>query len=234
MASNAQVQQYTQTFTSFSGADIKCVIGDQLLKEVQGISYSVTREKAPIYTLGSSDPRSFSRGKRGIAGSLIFTVFDRNPLAELARNAKYFYYAKADEIWNPDDYLNQISPVNELVDTNGMPLGIEKRPAVYEDQILPFDITITFQNEYGQMAVQRIYGVEILNAGSGLSVDDIVNEMQATFVARTLSPITPVAITGNDVSTNYFDRVTGGPNRLGAGVDRQGLATTADLETATT
>ena len=43
-------------------------------------------------------------------------------------------------------------------------------------QILPFDITITAQNEYGHMAIQRIYGVEILNAGAGLSVDDIVNE----------------------------------------------------------
>lgn len=38
------------------------------------------------------------------------------------------------------------------------------------------DITITFANEYGQMAVQRIYGVEILNSGAGLSVDDIVQE----------------------------------------------------------
>lgn len=42
---------------------------------------------------------------------------------------------------------------------------------------MPFDITITAANEYGQMAVQRVYGVEILNSGSGLSVDDIVNEL---------------------------------------------------------
>jgi hypothetical protein len=31
----------------------------------------------------------------------------------------------------------------------------------------------------------KIYGVEILNEGSGVSIDAEVTEMQATFVART-------------------------------------------------
>lgn len=30
----------------------------------------------------------------------------------------------------------------------------------------------------------KIFGVEILNEGSGVSIDDAVQEMQATFVAR--------------------------------------------------
>ena len=41
----ADVETYTKTFTSFSGADIKCVMGDKMLMECQGISYSVTREQ---------------------------------------------------------------------------------------------------------------------------------------------------------------------------------------------
>lgn len=32
-------------------------------QELQGISYNITREIAPIYTCGDADPRSFSRGK---------------------------------------------------------------------------------------------------------------------------------------------------------------------------
>ena len=32
--------------------------------------------------MGSAEPRSFSRGKRGIAGSLAFTVFNRDALIE--------------------------------------------------------------------------------------------------------------------------------------------------------
>ena len=34
----------------------------------------------------------------------------------------------------------------------------------------------------------KIFGVEILNEGSGVSIDDAVTEMQATFVARFVEP----------------------------------------------
>src|SRR5210317_2662343 len=67
-------------FNSFSGVDIKGVFHNRVMAELQAISYSITREKAPIYTMGSADPRSFSRGKRGIAGTLIFVMFDRHAL----------------------------------------------------------------------------------------------------------------------------------------------------------
>ncbi len=62
--------------------------------------------------------------------------------------------------------------------------------------------------------------MEILNAGSGLSVDDIVNEMQCTFVARTISPITPVVVDKNSLagsSNNFFDRVSKLTRSLGEG-----------------
>lgn len=54
----------------------------------------------------------------------------------------------------------------------------------YSDQILPFDITLAATNEYGAMAGAKIMGVEILNEGTGVSIDDTVTETQATFVAR--------------------------------------------------
>ncbi len=44
------------------------------------ISYSITREKAPVYTMGSPDVRAYSRNKRGIAGNLIWIDFDRHAL----------------------------------------------------------------------------------------------------------------------------------------------------------
>ena len=71
---------YSRSYNSFSGVDIKCVFGNVTIAELQAISYSITREKAPIYTMGSADPRSYSRGKRGIAGTLIFVMFDRHAI----------------------------------------------------------------------------------------------------------------------------------------------------------
>ena len=57
----------------------------------------------------------------------------------------------------------------------------------FADQILPFDVTLAAANEYGAFAVMRIYGVELLNEGYGVSIDDIVSEMQHTYVARTIA-----------------------------------------------
>lgn len=56
-------QSYTQTYNSFSGVDMVVTFGGKIIGELQGLSYTVTREKAPLYTMGSADPRSFSRGK---------------------------------------------------------------------------------------------------------------------------------------------------------------------------
>jgi hypothetical protein len=59
----------------------------------------------------------------------------------------------------------------------------------YSDQVLPFDVTLAGNNEYGAATAMRIYGIEILNEGSGVSIDDAVSEMQATFVARYVQPL---------------------------------------------
>lgn len=40
--------EYTKTYTSFSGCDIVCTFGSQVIGELQAITYSVQREKAPI------------------------------------------------------------------------------------------------------------------------------------------------------------------------------------------
>jgi hypothetical protein len=58
----------------------------------------------------------------------------------------------------------------------------------YSDQVLPFDITLAGTNEMGAATAMKIFGVEILNEGGGVSIDDAVTEMQATFVARFVEP----------------------------------------------
>jgi hypothetical protein len=42
------------------------------------------------------------------------------------------------------------------------------------------------------MAGAKIFGVEILNEGTGVSIDDTVTETQATFVARSIEPLQAV------------------------------------------
>jgi len=186
---------FTQTYNSNSGCDILATINGIVLGNLNGISFSTTREKAPIYVLGSVDAVAFGRGKRGHAGSLIFTNFDRHALYDVKKASDLTdkplkYYAKWTDV--PAGGRSKLLGTNlEPGDTRliGLPHLAE---ANYSDQIPPFTITLTGQNEYGAVSVMSILGVELINEGSGISIDDIVTETQMTFVARAIIPWRPV------------------------------------------
>lgn len=231
-----------RTYTSYSGVDIKVVINGQPAGSMQALSYAIQREKAPIYVMGSVDPISYSRGKRGIAGTMISLMMDTHFLLSKPFDGE-MYLGDVDEVFasatppggDPSPQLNQegqsvpanTSNLNDLqsgvtlqnlarkpvgdtttdrvsatggnyrtirresdVSFDPAQMGNNYRlaPVFYVDQILPFDITIAAANEYGQAAQMRLYGCEILNEGSGFSIDDIVIENQMTYVCRTILP----------------------------------------------
>jgi len=202
------VNKYLNTYTTFSGADIVATFGGVTIGALSGITFSVTREKAPIYTMGSPNPRSFSRGKRGIAGSLIFTVFDRPALYTMlqensAGKTAQKYWTRSHNVipGNGSGFDRTKGIVARGEDSSGV---VNVMP-YYADQIPPFDISITFANEYGQAAARSIFGVELLNEGSGASMDDIVIEETMTYVARELGPMYSLDINSvNDVAGDPF------------------------------
>jgi len=67
-------EKISQTYTSMSGCDIQAFIESTLIGNIQGVSYSVTREKAPVYVMGSPEPVSFSRGIIVCLSNLLKTV----------------------------------------------------------------------------------------------------------------------------------------------------------------
>lgn len=191
---------FRKTYNSFSGVDLVCTFGGKLIGELEGISYSIQREKAPIYSMGSADPRSFSRGKRGIAGSLVFTVFDRNPLLEAMSNTGFIsnkYDIPSSFIKEDIDETRLFEPIPGIVapavgtsSPTVTRVALDKvvaRP-YYVDQVLPFDIVITATNEYGAVAQMKIHGVEVMNEGSSMSVDDIQISLAMTFISTHITP----------------------------------------------
>lgn len=204
------ISKYTNTYTTFSGADIVCTFNGTPIGSLSGITWSVTREKAPVFTMGSPNPRSFSRGKRGIAGSMIFTTFDRPALYNLIQNS----IARDDfKIWTRN--WNNLPNMNSNLAANIVPVDAVSSEVVsvlpyYADQIPPFDVTITYANEYGQAAVRAIYGVELLNEGSGVSMDDMQIEETMTYVAREVGPMIPTNRTFASPSTTIDQNVVSG------------------------
>ena len=188
-------ESFTRSYRSFSGVDIQAVFDGKIIGTLQGISFTVTREKAPQYTMGQVDPRSFSRGKRGIAGSMIFLIFDQSNLIR-ALDRK-FWADKNDfrrlgsdvnsAAGNIGDRFAAILPPGGSGDTERLEQfkrAVDLEPALpwYHDQLPPFDVVLTAATEYGQVSRMAIHGVEIMNAGSGISIDDITTDENMTFV----------------------------------------------------
>lgn len=247
----------SRTYTSYSGVDIRVIVNGAQVGSMQALSYAIQREKAPIYVMGSVDPVSYSRGKRGIAGTMISLMMDSHILYTASFTGEQ-YYGDEDELQPVVNDIDSSAGLNNLNNENASGtgfvnpgintgpvqlLGIQgfseaggsfstssipgdgttirrdyayntsdmfqnyyARNVFYVDQILPFDITIVAANEYGQTAQMRLYGCEILNEGSGFSIDDIVIENQMTYVCRTILPWRTIANPEADqMYTNLLD-----------------------------
>lgn len=204
------LSSFTRAYNSFSGVDIQAVVGTKVLGTLQGISYQVSREKAPIYTMGSADPRAFARGKRAIAGSLVFIQFDMEPLmSELTGENRPKFLADIDEL-RPEYLAEEPVPLAAVAvgpepgsgslnapgvaaqdqESNITSVGGDMNAADpwYADQILPFDVVLSAANEYGSLAVMKILGIELMNSGYGVSIDDIVSEHSYTYIANGMIP----------------------------------------------
>ena len=241
-----------KTYTTFSGVDITAMFDDMTMHTLQGIAISITREKVPVYRLGSARAVSISRGKRGIAGTLQFVLFDRSAMDQLIRDKDHFYYAHGDEVNWLNDTFNPAQRYAEAWASNGggatkdeatgavtidratTPTGGTfeynavtglttaandvyrtgtsqytsstsiKRMAEYMDQCYPFDVSLIAQNEYGNGAWSSVVGIEIINEGGGLSMDDLTNEQTATYIAIHRQPWTPIDATSEKSKQGYY------------------------------
>jgi hypothetical protein len=160
--------------------------------------------------MGSADPRAFARGKRGIAGSLVFIQFDSEPLLEAMSNLKFL--SDIDDL-RPEyeagagnTLTNPLSPTQAVAGAGsinvagagagsqesdlGTNVFTDQAPATpwYPDQIPPFDVVLAAANEYGAVASMQILGIELLNSGYGVSIDDIVSEHSYTYIAHSILP----------------------------------------------
>ena len=168
--------------------------------------------------MGYPNPRAFSRGKRGIAGTLIFAMFIDHPLVGEAgifsAGGTNKFFADEEEIrpsMRRDADTGKITTsIVAVGSTPEIPLvmgqegssvndQVETLPW-YVDQIPPFDITLVGSNEYGASTMMAVLGVELVNEGYGISIDDLVSEQQYTFIAREIVPWTSTARTEGKAS----------------------------------
>ena len=166
------------SFNSYSGTDIRALIAMpaadgqdpiyRTLANVQTISYSIFREKSPVRALGCVGEKGRTRGPRTIAGSMVFTVFDRHVLYDFMRKT-------------PGD----------LAVSASSPLQMADLSYVMVDQLPPFDVVIQFANEYGYVSEMAIFGIEISAEGQVMSVEDLITENTLQYTASHVSLMRP-------------------------------------------
>lgn len=154
------------TYTSFSGTDINIAVsfkGGKPVKigEGQTLTYSIFRPMEPVYALGSAKPKGFVRGPRTIAGSIIFTVFDRHVMLDKFYKA----FEGIDANCTDKEYLG--------------------------DELPPFDIHAVFMNEYGMSAQLVIHGVHLTSEGQVMSIEDMLTENTMQYVASDITLMRP-------------------------------------------
>lgn len=147
-------------------AKAKNVPTSKTLGEIQTISVGSYRDKAPVRTLGSVYPRSYTRGPRSISGSMIFTIFHEHVFTELMRMGNMRYYSTGSSDFDRYTYTTMLA-----------------------DQLPPLDISLVFANEYGAISHMGLYGVEFFQEGMTFSIEDIYSENTIQYVARDFDPL---------------------------------------------
>ena len=196
----------TYRFNSYSGADIYAIAhyfdtsadADKaarqvILGNIQTLTFSTHREKFPARALGHVGARGYTRGPRTIGGTMIFTVFNKSVLSGLMQLDNMIETSSADA-------------------GRGRTAGIDQ--IVLVDQIPPFDISILFANETGSLSKMAIYGVEMVNEGQTMSIEDLVTESVVSYVARHIDPMT--SLLGDDYQVRLDDQLPEGADIIAA------------------
>lgn len=227
------------SYQSFGTGDVIATFNGIVIAELLSITWSVEREKAPNYVLGQVNPVGYARGRRGIAGSLVFAVFNRNALMSAMRKAdgegagpdwrdvNYYYdFRGSTSSQNAEDFRglgtwyqnsssrpsrdevntflqNAVSDNTSLVENAGRIVNVD-----YADQLQSFDIVLNYANEAGYKAKTALRDVEILNQGSGVSIQDLATSHNYTFVARDIEELKAMDDMGKSINHEDADTIT--------------------------
>lgn len=100
-------------YRSLSGSEIHAVFGNIKFGDIQMIKYAVSRQKAPIYTMGSADMRAIARGPRSINGALVFSHLSTGGLVQAMSNAGHKIFLSHDELANYNESYREGKTLSE-------------------------------------------------------------------------------------------------------------------------
>ena len=87
-------------YRTLSGCEIHAVFGNIRFGDIQMIKYTSSRQRAPVYTLGSPNARAMARGVRSINGALIFSHLSTRSIVDQMAESGAKVFLSNDEMSN--------------------------------------------------------------------------------------------------------------------------------------
>lgn len=100
------------------------------------------------------------------------------------------------------------------------------------DELPPFDITITYANEYGANSKLALYGVRLVNEGQVMSINDIYTENTYQFVATDIDYLDTQKLTDPILNKDTFNQYD--PDSINASINYEDLIPNLETEEAET
>lgn len=169
---------------TFTGVDLDASAAfGSIITEVKGlqtVSWSSHRDKNSDRRTYEQKPTGHSRGSQTIAGSMVFTLFNEDPIRAMT----------------PIEFFHGNTPIVG-------PEGLSNFDEMDPTDVPRFDLAIILQNEYGAQASMVIYGIDITDNGGSISMRQLENEVVIQYKALGIDPLKPVD-TGTDREINIF------------------------------
>ena len=228
-------------YQSFAGCDIVATVHIPFITEsavvianLQTISYSTHREVHPVRKLGMIYPAGFTRGPATIAGSLIFTIINKSIVHTLMTQVQAAFAAARQRSVRREPLSEQDKQVLAFVNRanyirSGAPIDLSDQKMQFYDwktmesfstmmnEMPPFDITITLQNEYGYASRMVLKGIVIVDEGQVMSIEDILTEQTFSFMATDIESMRPLGIwdfTEGGLQISEFNKEIAAPGSL--------------------
>ena len=141
-------------------------------------SFSVYREKTPVFNIGENVIDGFSINKKYVAGTMVNALLGKDEIAEFIN--QYQKFAKGQGLSKYQD-LATYSTYKAKTESQ----QIKKFHTFMKDDLTQFNVDVLFTSEYTD-DVSRItlYGCNFINNGQVMSVHDMISEYTMSFVAR--------------------------------------------------
>jgi hypothetical protein len=166
---NDRISGVDQRYRTFTGVDIKVTYAmDYLVGELKGInaiSWSIHRSKPAAVSLGEEGINNRGNSIRTIAGSIIFSIFDENPITAIY----------------PEEYLR-----------NAHPQRIVRKNIIRPDDLPPIDLIVIMTNEYGFVSTMTLFGVQFMDSGGSIGINQLVNEEVIQYTALDIDMMHPI------------------------------------------